>query len=75
MKENQLTPSSEKTATDTSTPEGHRQRHVELHKAFDELFADFIRHSPDRTRFLDAPIRDLMEWSHKQTICPTEEPK
>lgn len=56
------------------TPEEHKKRHCELHRAFDELFADYIKHHPDTTLFLDRPIRDLMEWSHRQTIQPDEDP-
>ena len=53
--------------------EEHRQRHVELHKALDELVADFIRHNSHITRFLDVPMSTLISWSHSQTISPTEE--
>jgi hypothetical protein len=54
------------------TREQHRQRHIELHHALDELFADFIRHAPRRRfAFLDMPVRELMEWSQQQTIEPT----
>jgi hypothetical protein len=54
------------------TPEQHGARHVELHKALDELVADFIRHTdrmPSRT-----PLSDLMSWSFAQTLNPTELP-
>jgi len=49
----------------------HKQRHVELHKALDELLADFISH----TTFLPSKttIFELMRWSHQQTIKPTKE--
>jgi hypothetical protein len=50
----------------------HYLRHIELHQALDELFADFIRHHPERTRFLDMSFRELMEWSYQQTLNPTE---
>jgi len=54
------------------TPEEHKARHVELHKALDELVADFIRHTggmPSRTT-----LTDLMGWSWTQTLNPTEVP-
>jgi hypothetical protein len=53
------------------TKEEHKQRHVELHKALDDLIADFISHTtklPSRTSLLE-----LMQWSHQQTINPVEE--
>ncbi len=54
------------------TPEEHKQRHIELHKGFDELFADFIHHHPETTSFLDCSIKEFMEWSYQQTLNPTE---
>ena len=53
--------------------EEHRQRHVELHKALDELFADFILHNQHIKGFLDVPLSTFLEWSHSQTISPTKE--
>lgn len=52
------------------TAEEHRARHVELHKALDELFADFIEHHPHRGTFLDTSIRELIRWSCRQTERP-----
>lgn len=52
------------------TTEEHRARHVALHQALDELVADFIVHTgwfPSR-----ATIFELMDWSHQQTLEPTE---
>lgn len=54
------------------TTDEHKQRHVELHKALDELFADYISHRPQQSTFLDMPFGQLMEWSHQQTQQPTE---
>jgi hypothetical protein len=54
------------------THDEHRQRHIELHRALDELFADFINHHPGETQFLDKPLRELIEWSHAQTVEPDE---
>lgn len=55
------------------TRDEHRQRHVELHRSLDELFADFIRHAPrDQHQFLDMPLSTLLSWSYQQTLEPTE---
>ncbi len=50
------------------TPE--EQKHIELHKALDELLADFITHTNEPV--LDRPITDLVEWSYEQTKNPSE---
>lgn len=53
-----------------TTKKEHKERHVELHKALDELLADWISHTgklPSKT-----PITELMAWSHQQTLSPTE---
>lgn len=50
----------------------HRKRHKELHKAFDELLADFVVHAPGR-QGLDNRIMDLIEWSFIQTKGPTHD--
>jgi len=52
--------------------EDHKLRHVQLHQSLDELFADFIRHNPDKKEFLNVPIKELLDWSYKQTITPDE---
>jgi len=47
------------------TPEGHRARHMLLHKCLDELIADYIDCTgelPSKTT-----LGDLMVWSYKQT--------
>lgn len=52
------------------TKEEHRQRHVELHQALDELLADWIYHTgclPGQ-----CAVRDLIAWSYTQTQEPTE---
>ncbi len=48
-----------------------KQRHEELHKAFDELFACYIGEHPEMTQFLASPLEDFMEWSHQMTLNPT----
>jgi hypothetical protein len=50
--------------------EGHRQRHIELHAALDELLADWACHQPRGKVFSNSTITELMEWSHQQTIQP-----
>jgi hypothetical protein len=54
------------------TPHATKERHVELHRAFDELFACFITEHPKRSgRYSDATLKEFMEWSHQMTIKPT----
>jgi len=48
----------------------HRERHFELQKALDELFADFIAHGEGTT---GNTILDLIRWSNKQTENPDHE--
>ena len=57
----------------TLSPADHKKRHVELHRMFDELIADFIAVTgklPSQTALLE-----LMEWSFKQTTEPHDNPK
>lgn len=56
------------------TPEEHKQRHKELHRAVDELFADYIEHHPNQIGFINMPLQQLLEWSFEQTQNPTEKP-
>ena len=60
-------------AQSPKTPEGHKARHVELHKALDELFSDFINHHPEQTAFTSMPLIDLLRWSNEQQHNPTEQ--
>jgi len=53
------------------TPEEHKQKHTELHKALDELVADFIQHT--EKHLSKTPILELIQWSNSQTHEPTEE--
>ncbi len=55
------------------TPEKHKKRHQELHKAVDELFADYITHHPEQIGFTSMPIMQLLEWSAKQMESPDHE--
>lgn len=55
------------------TDEEHRDRHLELHRALDELLADWAAQQPrDGSRlFQNTTIAELMEWSYQQTKQPT----
>ena len=52
------------------TVDEHKAIHIELHKKFDELLADFI----DQTeKSLDqTTVMEFMMWSYQQTQNPTE---
>lgn len=52
------------------TPEQHRQRHVALHRALDELVADWITQTGNLPS--ETSVYDLMQWSHRQTINPDD---
>lgn len=51
------------------TDEEHKQRHIELHRAFDELLADWLGQVEGAS--IHDEIYKLMEWSHGQTNQPT----
>lgn len=48
----------------------HKKQHQELHKALDELAADYIIYTKKSLR--DTNILELMEWSYQQTQSPEE---
>jgi hypothetical protein len=54
--------------SEAMTHDEHTQRHRELHKAFDELLADYMEHHPSQTTYLSMPLSQLLLWSHSQTI-------
>lgn len=54
------------------TEDEHKQRHIELHRALDELLADFILATKEPP--LNQPIRNLLEWAYQQTIEPDHDP-
>jgi hypothetical protein len=54
------------------TTEEHQKRHFELHRALDELLADFIQHT--NLRPSQTTAMQLLEWSAKQCIKPTDIP-
>ncbi len=60
-------------ATKHLSKEKHRARHIELHRALDELIADFAlaRKGP----ILSLPISNLIAWSYLETRRPTEHPR
>lgn len=53
------------------TREQHQARHAELHRALDELLADYLRHHPE-ARPSTMRLVDLMQWSNEQQQLPTE---
>ena len=55
--------------TTTLTPKRHKQRHIRLHGALDELVADFVTHTEKSLG--KATVLDLIQWSHKQTYSPS----
>lgn len=48
----------------------HKERHVMLHGAIDELVADFIVHT--RRRPSETTVMELMTWASEQRSNPTE---
>lgn len=47
----------------------HRERHRFLHRAFEELAADYFSHN--RTALpSNTSLRELMDWSYQQTLSP-----
>lgn len=54
------------------TKEEHLKRHKLLHEQFDELLGDFMTHNEDQDSY--SPIYELLKWSYKQTLNPTEIP-
>lgn len=48
----------------------HKERHILLHKYFDELLADFIDHIQKLPS--ETSIMELAQWSYNETIKPTE---
>lgn len=56
--------------TSAATDDAHKLRHEQLHRALDELLADWIGHThalPSQNT-----VAELMKWSHEQTINPTK---
>ena len=53
------------------TKKEHKERHELLHKYLDELVADMIART--KMRPSQMTVFELMNWSFKQTLDPTEE--
>jgi hypothetical protein len=54
------------------TREQHRQEHLRLHEALDQLMADFFRITGKRPS--TSTVGELMRWSYEQTQNPTVPP-
>ena len=52
------------------TPEEHKKRHIELHRAFDELLADWILQTGSLPS--QATVMELIRWSASQAKEPTD---
>ena len=65
-------PAKDQAETRVEDPKVHRDRHVKLHRAFDELLADFITHTGKHLS--TTTILELLEWSHQQTVETTPTP-
>ena len=53
------------------TTNEHIKKHKELHRALDELIADYILTT--KKGLQNTNLLQLIEWSHEQTIKPTEQ--
>lgn len=60
----------DKPGKNMKTYEQHRYRHVELHRAFDELLADWICETESLPS--KSTVMDLFNWSHEQTEHPSD---
>ena len=47
------------------TAQEHREKHKELHKALDELAADYMSETEKLPS--ETTVMELMQWSHEQT--------
>lgn len=55
------------------TANEHETRHETLHRALDELIADWMRHTDRRPS--TSSVLDLMIWSSEQMASPTPAPE
>lgn len=54
-------------------PDGHRDRHVFLQRALDELVQDYLQHHPDAIDTIASlTVEQLLVWATQQTAHPTE---
>jgi hypothetical protein len=56
------------------TSDEHKRRHIKLHAAMDELFADYVEQNRNESDFLELSILKLIDWSYRQTQNPDHEP-
>lgn len=58
----------------TMTEKEHKKIHLQLHRSFDELAADWLDNQPLKSnkKFSNTTIMELMEWSYQQTLKPTK---
>jgi hypothetical protein len=52
------------------TTDEHRRRHIELHRALDELMCDFMAQTMRVPS--DTTVGELLQWSASQASAPTE---
>ena len=55
------------------TPSEHKKRHIALHKALDELLADFIRNTK-KLSLSKITVLELLRWSATQIETPDHNP-
>jgi len=48
--------------------EEHRVWHVKLHRALDDLLANYMEHHPNEKQVGKILVMDVMRWAHLQTI-------
>ncbi|HXA24437.1 MAG TPA: hypothetical protein VNW90_19290 [Acetobacteraceae bacterium] len=54
------------------TNKRRRERHIELHRALDELAAAWAVRQPPGKVFSNSTIMELIQWSFKQTQEPDD---
>lgn len=54
------------------TRDEHIAEHKRLHRALDQLITDFARNTGKL--FDETTVTELMQWSHRQTIKPSDPP-
>lgn len=55
------------------SPHAHRDRHVRLHRALDELVQDYVTQHPETgDRFGTLTVKELLTWAAEEAVAPTE---
>lgn len=54
------------------SPDAHRERHVYLHRALDELVQDYVAHHPDAIDIDTLTVKELLRWAAEEAVHPTE---